>query len=53
MGAVIMGDLLPVVIPPIALHKLTVKVDEMAEEQEIILRCNGHGVAHESAAVEG
>ena len=45
--------LLPVIVPPISLHQLTVEVDEMAEEEKVVLGRDGHGVPHEGAAVEG
>jgi hypothetical protein len=50
----LVGDtnLLPIVIPPISLRELGVEVDEVACEEEVVLRGDGHGVTHEGGRVD-
>jgi hypothetical protein len=43
---------LPIVIPPIALGQLCVEVDEVAGKEEVVLRGDGEGIAHEGGRVD-
>ena len=44
--------LLPVIIPPIPLCELSVEIDEMTREQQVVLRRYCHGVPHECGGVQ-
>lgn len=35
----------------VPLRQLRAEVDNVAAEKEVVLRCDGHGVAHEDTAV--
>ena len=43
---------LPILHVPISLRQLRSEIDEMAAEQQVVLRLNSQGVAHKGAGVE-
>jgi hypothetical protein len=45
------GYVLPVLNVAVTLGSLCAEVDQVASEEEIVSRLNGHGVTHECAAV--
>lgn len=46
------GNILPVVQITVCLGSLGAEVGEMAGEEEVVLGCNGKGVAHESSGID-
>lgn len=44
-------NLLPIVQIPVSLCALCAEVDDVAAEEEVVLRCDGHGISHEGRTV--